>query len=437
MALYRIDIRTGKERYRCGQFGILIMYYMENIMLVFIAPYNPVPGNEGRGLGATRKIEFFLSLAARLSDEVVLVNTSHANKAWGKRQQRKIRIGNATIHEITLRTYPSRPIGKLLNLLEIGSVTEEVASLGSPTAVWIYNAYVFETMLARDLTRRFGAKLIFEFEDWLLSRRSWHPKPLMDFFAWRFFLPEPSLCLAVNSNLSSIERQRSGCPVLMCPGIVSAGLLSECQTRPAFSKRASPSVVVGYFGGLSAEKGADVLLDLIRTSSDEFVFSVCGVGPLTQEFKKLAEECDRLHYHGRVDDAVLFRLISECDVLVNIHSSIEKMANGIFPFKVIEYVAAGRLVISTPIPEMGIAEIADAICVTNPDAQSVAAWLAVAKETFNRKRAVIDRAVAAAGAVLSEGALEKAISGVLRGPVLRGADVIDDPVPSGIEMEKL
>ncbi|MFM0166051.1 glycosyltransferase [Paraburkholderia sediminicola] len=406
-------------------------------MLVFIAPYNPVQGNEGRGLGATRKIEFFLSLAARLSDEVVLINTAHATKGWSKRQQRRIRVGDASIHEITLRTYPRRPIGKLLNLLEIGAVSEELASLGNPTAVWIYNAYVFESMLARELTRRFGAKLIFEFEDWLLSRRLWHPKPLMDFFAWRYFLPEPALCLAVNSNLSSLERRRSGCPVVMCPGIVSAGLLSACQTRPAFSKRADASVVVGYFGGLSIEKGADVLLDLIRSSSDEFVFSVCGVGPLSQEFRKLAEECDRLHFHGRVDDPTLFRLISECDVLVNIHSSIEKMANGIFPFKVIEYVAAGRLVISTPIPEMGIAEIADAICVTTPDVQSVAAWLAVAKETFNRKRAVIDRAMVAAGTVLSAGAMEKAISSVLRGSVLRGADVVNDPVTSGVGMEEL
>lgn len=381
-------------------------------MLVFIAPYSAAHRDRNRDLGAARKIEFFLTLAAHVARDIVLINSAHEEQAWLQREVREARIGDKPIREIALRRYPVRTVGKMLNLFEVGAVSREIMKLGKPETVWIYNPYAFESLLARELTKQSGARLVLQFEDWLFSRRRWHPKPMLDFAAWRFLLPRPTLCLAVNESLSTREQRRSGCPVVLCPGVVSDDLIETCRRRRPFSRQGAPTVI-GYFGGLSAEKGADVVLDLIRLSRGRFTFHVCGAGPLASAFANLGAEGHAVHFHGRVDDETLLGLISECDVLVNPHSSIQKMGNGVFPFKVIEYVASGRLVVSTDLPAISMKEIHEAICFAGPEAAAIANALANAEETYLRKRTKIDEAIDAAAALLSQGALRRALSSVL------------------------
>jgi glycosyltransferase involved in cell wall biosynthesis len=384
-------------------------------MLVFIAPYSAANRGANVNLGAARKVEFFLALASQLAQDVLLINTAHIEEGWSHRKVRDSCIGRQRIREISLRSYPVRSIGKMLNLFEVSALSDEIAKFGEPDIVWIYNAYAFESMLARALTHRFGARLILQFEDWLLSRRRWHPKPFLDFIAWRYFLPAPSLCLAVNDHLSTREHQRSGCPVVLCPGVVSDDLIEACGRRRPFSRPAAARMMVGYFGGLSAEKGADVVLDLIRDSGGRFMFHVCGTGPLACEFERLCVEGHSVHFHGRVDESALFGFISDCDVLVNPHASIEKMGNGVFPFKVIEYVASGRLVISTELPPISMKEVHDAICFVSADARSIADALANAEQTYRRKRTSIERAMEAAAQLLTRDALKRSISAALSG----------------------
>jgi len=382
-------------------------------MLVFIAPYSAANRESNRDLGAARKLEFFLTLATQLTRDVVLVNTAHEEEAYLPREVCDARVGDARIREITLRRYPARPIGKMLNLFEVAAVSREILKLGNPDVVWIYNPYAFESMLARVLTKRSGARLVLEFEDWLFSRRRWHPKPMLDFIAWRFLLPAPTLCLAVNEYLSIREHRRSGCPVVLCPGVVSDGLLETCGRRLPFSRAKGERTVIGYFGGLSAEKGADVVLDLIRLSNGRFTFHVCGTGPLASEFAALSAENHSVHFHGRVDETTLLSLISDCDVLVNLHASIEKMSNGVFPFKVIEYVASGRLVISTDLPAISVKEIHEAICFAKPEAASIVDALGSAEEIYLRKRTKIEQAIAATSGLLTQGAFRRTLSSIL------------------------
>ncbi|BCQ29867.1 glycosyltransferase (plasmid) [Caballeronia sp. NK8] len=381
-------------------------------MLVFIAPYSAADRDSNRDLGAARKLEFFLTLATHLANDVVLINTAHEKEGWSHREIRDVRVGDRHIREITLRRYPVRTIGKMLNLFEVAAVSREISKLGKPETVWIYNPYAFESMLARALTRQFGARLVLQFEDWLFSRRRWHPKPLLDFITWRFLLPAPSLCLAVNDYLSVREARRSGCPVVLCPGVVSDGLIEVCRRRRPFS-RGGTRTVIGYFGGLSAEKGADVVLDMIRLSGERFSFHVCGTGPLAAEFTRLCAEGHSVHFHGRVDDETLLDLISDCDVLVNPHASIEKMSNGVFPFKVVEYVASGRLVISTDLPAISMKEIHDAICFAKPEAESIVEALVGAEEIYLRKRSNIEKAIDAVASLLTQGAFRETLSPIL------------------------
>lgn len=390
-------------------------------MLVVIAPHSLAHGSHNQNLAATRKINFFLMILARLHDRILLVNTLHVDKVWRKREAHVSRLGDSVITEIVLRTYPNRSLGKLLNLFEVGSVANEIGQHGRPTVVWVYNPYAFESLLARALKRRFNTSLIFEFEDWVRSRRKWHPKTLADTLAWRYLLPAPDLCLAVNQLLLEREQRRSGCHAVLCPGVVTNPLVEACLKRPAFSDPDSQKIVIGYFGTLTGEKGCHIILDLIKSTSGKFLFHISGRGPLASEFERLQGDYDHLIYHGHVAEETMYDLMAKCDVLLNLHKPIEEMGGGVFPFKVIEYIAAGRLVISTNLPEADIATAVAALDIVDYDSGSVLAALSSARMTYRDKRARIELAAADVRQRFGEDGLLKSISATFS-PLSREAD---------------
>ncbi|EEA01974.1 glycosyl transferase group 1 [Burkholderia sp. H160] len=363
-------------------------------MLVIIAPCSFKHRSTHFNLAATAKLGFFLSLLARLDHKIVLVNTSHAEEVWRKREEYICRAGDASVREIVLRQYPVRTIGKFLNLFEVGAVAREIAQEGEPTLIWAYNAYGFEALLARALKQRFNVPFVFEFEDWVMARRKWHPKSLIDFLAWRYVMPEPDFCLAVNRSLLKRERRRSGCDAQLCPGVVSEGLIDACNRQPAFPKQRKHQVVVGYFGTLHAEKGIHWLPDLVEQLGDDFVFHVSGNGPLAEELEALSARRHNFFFHGFVEKETVYELMADCDVLLNPHRPIGTMNDGVFPFKVIEYVASGRLVVSTALPEANLAAAYKAIAFVEYDKSSIVSALKAARQIYEQRRAQIETAAA-------------------------------------------
>ncbi|MCC8401283.1 glycosyltransferase [Paraburkholderia sp. MMS20-SJTN17] len=405
-------------------------------MFVIIAPYSVKHGSDFGNPAAKTKMGFFLSLLARLEKKIVLVNTLHAKQVWQKREEYTCRIGDASVREIVLRQYPVRPIGKLLNLFEVDAVAKEIAQAGEPTLIWAYNGYAFEAMLARALKRRFNAPFVFEYEDAAMARRKWHPKTWVDFLAWRYLLPEPDLCLAVNRSLLKRERRRSGCDAQLCPGVVSAGLIEACTKRPAFSEERRQQVVVGYFGTLHPEKGADWLPEMVERLGDNFVFHVSGRGPLAEQFEALSARRPNFFFHGYVDQDTVYELMADCDVLLNPHQSIEALGGGLFPFKVIEYVATGRLVVSTALPDANLAVAFKSIVFVEHDIASFVAVLNVARQVYEQRRARIDIAVADVRRRFGEQGLLRTLSDVLVASREVEADQIDAGVLELIEAQR-
>lgn len=158
------------------------------------------------------------------------------------------------------------------------------------------------------------------------------------------------------------------------------------------------------------------MLELVKRSSGRFLFHVCGNGPLADAFAEVSRLSGDVRFHGQVDDATLFDLIAECDVLVNVHASIEKMGNGVFPFKVVEYVASGRLVISTDLPPMSLHDVIEAVHFVAPRVESIQDALSDAPHLYAVKRQKIEKAMAVTRDMLSANALEHAITSMLFGP---------------------
>jgi glycosyltransferase involved in cell wall biosynthesis len=199
--------------------------------------------------------------------------------------------------------------------------------------------------------------MILEFEDWHFSRsRGYNPKPYLDYFFWRLSAKLMSGAFVVNNMLASKMRpfrQR----VELLPGVVPHKLVDIAKASEPFSSSLK-IINVGFFGGLTAEKGAGVVMQLAATLPDNYVLHVTGSGPLAAEMESCARQYpNRLNFHGRVNDDQLYELIAGCDVMLNPHASIEEMNDGVFPFKVIEAVASGRLLISTTVPRQGLDDV--------------------------------------------------------------------------------
>ena len=89
------------------------------------------------------------------------------------------------------------------------------------------------------------------------------------------------------------------------------------------------------------------------------------------------------------------------------------MSGGVFPFKVIEYVASGRLVLSTSLPDIGISEITDALHVVGDDLSTLVELLRNAAELYEVSQNVIKRAQSRAETMFGERGMEDAVRRLL------------------------
>lgn len=316
---------------------------------ILVAPY--APEMPLLNLGASKKIQLIASLLTRLGFTVHHVDSSHPHERFAAPV-----MGQTTRIEQTPVTLwrpfclPSRKAGKLLNIYGSQPLFQRLANL-KPDLVWVYNSYAFEARLGLYLQRVSGARLVFELEDLPLSRgRGLNPKPFLDQHYFRPLMRQADLVTFVNAVLLQRHRQdvKAG---LLFPSILQQALVEQVP-QPRFQ---SQQHRVGYFGGLDVDKGVGTLLGLPPLMPSNWKLVVTGVGPLTPALHELAQKHpQQVEFHGAVSHARVLELMSSCDAILNPHSSITGMHDGVFPFKVCEALASGALLVSTPLPSIDI-----------------------------------------------------------------------------------
>lgn len=353
-------------------------------MIVFVAPYSPAGRDGNAHLGAARKIETVLALLSEMDSDVILVNTAHSHRESPPLFESKLKLAGAQIREIFPPIYSSAKYGKLRNLFDVRKVADHIMQSCAPGLVWLYNGYAMESRLGLELKRRTNCVLIQEMEDWHFSRsRGINPKPYIDWFFWRSAARQAEHVFAVNAQLAERVRQLNS-NVTLFPGIVAEEVSLIAAKHPPFGMQGA-QVTIGYFGGLSAEKGAHHVLDMFHALPEEFRILVTGSGPLEGEFRNAASQFpEKLEFKGRVDERTLFSLIARCDVLLNPHSPIEKMGNGVFPFKVIESIASGRMLVSTELPDDGLGDVLGGVCFVEHDSSAMIRRVLDSKEWYSR-----------------------------------------------------
>lgn len=309
------------------------------------------PRSRPPDLGASKKIELVARLLHGLGYTVHLVDSSHPTLAFAH----PVAGLPATLNEVPVRLWrphclPNRKLGKLFNVLQAARFVKALRPL-APVLVCAYNSYSFEARAALALKRWTGARIVLELEDLPLARgRGWNPKPWLDQYHFPRLLAAADLVTFVNAVSLQRFKARSRCTLLL-PSLLQQSVVDAPKRR----RFIGPIHRIGYLGGLTQEKGAGLLLELVLRLAPDWQLVVTGVGALTTAFQALQRQYpERCEFHGMIAHEKVLSLMQECDAIVNPHTSISQMKDGVFPFKVCEALASGALLISTPLPSIDI-----------------------------------------------------------------------------------
>lgn len=358
-------------------------------MILFVAPYAGELPENSPFLATARKVRFLLRLLKSIDSNVVLLNSAHRVNERRPLRFETIDLGEGELIVMaTPRTFANAWFGRSMNILQASSIVNAVTKrYGSPSTAWFYNGYAFESRVAGLLKHRHDTKLILVFEDWHFARkRGLNPKPWIDWFFWVQVATQFTHSFAVNENLQH-RLKAKGVPSQLLPGVIPDWIIGLRERCPPF--HCPETVTVGYFGGLFREKGAEFLLELMSHAKPSTRFVVTGKGELESKFEEFASRFpERLHFLGPVSDEQLRDAMASADVVINAHEYNE----GIFPFKVLETVASGRLLISAPLPMAGYDWLKDAIEFRQPRLPDFLAAIDMAREIYNCRKTAIDRA---------------------------------------------
>ena len=101
-----------------------------------------------------------------------------------------------------------------------------------------------------------------------------------------------------------------------------------------------------YAGGYSPEKGVTTLLHaFFRLPVDRYKLTL--VGPVPESFATLKASHPNLIIAGHVSDVILYSHYCSSDVVVSPHE-FGPRSSLIFPFKLLEYIASGSFLLTTP-----------------------------------------------------------------------------------------
>lgn len=346
--------------------------------ILLVAPYSPIGSCNDPHLGGAKKIELVLKLLMKLEFPVVFINTAHNRLTYSRTNINSIQTENSkNIIEITPFTIKNRRLGKFLNIFYTKTLANILAQK-KPVFIWIYNGYAFEAKLASELSSLCNCPVVLEIEDLHDARsRGLNLKPLIDSYYYNNILNIAKLVTCVNNFIFKkiqLPIQRK----MLLPSIIDHRLINGFSIKIPFSQ--SP-FRVGYFGGLSSEKGADIVLKLGACLPHGWNLVVTGTGTLSTDFSRLAKEhSDRVTFIHHASDEQLYHEMLTCDAIINPHKSIASMGNGVFPFKVFEALASGRLLLSTALPNVGLS--LDKVILYFDDIESLINSLIQAKEFF-------------------------------------------------------
>jgi glycosyltransferase involved in cell wall biosynthesis len=206
-----------------------------------------------------------------------------------------------------------------------------------------------------------------------------------------------------------------GVPKLLLRGVVGADLVA-CRQEG----RSRKQQWVLFCGTHSKQYGLHSLITAWGKAAPlGWELHITGDGPQSAELRKVAGNHPTIRFHGLVGRPELVGLICSASICINAHE-ISQTPGNVFAFKVIEYLAAGAHVISTPMGtlerdiERGITYMPD------NHADTIAATVKQVITARQWERTAAEAAIQAYGPAAVSRSLEVLIGQALAGRAARG-----------------
>ncbi|MCW3998720.1 MAG: glycosyltransferase family 4 protein [Candidatus Bathyarchaeota archaeon] len=134
--------------------------------------------------------------------------------------------------------------------------------------------------------------------------------------------------------------------------------------------------IICYFGELSADKGIDIIIELIKNDVGPFYYLIAGWGPYAQMISDLAKErSNRVKYLGEVSKEKIYAYLRICDLSLAPYRKTQ-LGGKFFgqPLKVYESLAAGTNILVTS--QMNLPnEVFELCTLTEPSVDGIQAKL--------------------------------------------------------------
>ena len=324
--------------------------------IAYIAPY------QGRTLKDRRPITLNRSLAGSSKMETIsrlLRDCSHEVEIFSQGEVVELALKFYPGFTEPVRFHPDIPVTyssalpvrfingfwQGFNLLSLFKTRHRVAPFD---LVLIYNLKVAQVACAEYAMKNLGLPVVLEYEDDNFLDTDGQPnRDLRPGFAQR----ARRVMALVAGGLACSPHLLAQLPANK-PQLLVRGVVGEDIVRASGKTEAEKKNWVLFSGTHYRTKGIAPLIKawpLAQLAGWEL--HITGEGEETEALKKLAAGRPEIIFHGTVSTAELGQLMSLAKICINPHD-LSRQPGNVFAFKIIEYLAAGAHVISTPMGQV-------------------------------------------------------------------------------------
>jgi glycosyltransferase involved in cell wall biosynthesis len=322
------------------------------VRIAYIAPY------QGTGLVARRPIVRNLSLAARVKVEVIaelLQGSSYEVEIFSQGEVIELGLNfypgfrePAPFHRDIPVSYasafPVRFLNGIWSSLRTVSLFQARHRAAPFDLVIIYNLKLAQMSCAKWAGRR-GIPVVLEYEDDafvdIAGKGESGLKARCYLSSVRAVFKIISGAIGVSPHL--LSQLRPSIPKFLLRGVVSNEIVRA--TKPLAVHRKNWVV---FSGTLFRSKGLEQLIMAWEIAGlRDWELHIAGEGELSERLREMAANVSGIVFHGLLNRHENALLLSSAKIGINPHD-LSKTPGNIFAFKIVEYLAAGAHVISTP-----------------------------------------------------------------------------------------
>jgi glycosyltransferase involved in cell wall biosynthesis len=323
--------------------------------IAYIAPYQGWtlmkrrPTVRNLSLAARVKVEVIAELLQRSGHNVEILSQGEVSKGAPLKFYRAFADSepfDPRIQVFYSSALPVRFLNGLWSGLSLLRTFQARHKISPYDAVLIYNFKVPQRMCARYAAERLGLPVVLEYEDDVFVNVAGqeitgfsHSRHLSSV---RKVLSLASAGIGVTPHV--LTQMPRSIPKLLLRGVVSDEIAKAIQP-PMISRENW----IAFSGTFSRTKGLEQLIEAwhILAPTTDWELHIAGDGQVGDRLRRMAANSRSIVFHGLLNRNENARLLCSAKIGINPHD-LSATPGNCFAFKIIEYLAAGMHVISTP-----------------------------------------------------------------------------------------